>query len=160
MSYLNFTGASIVAGVLAAGGLYLGSIFSFRNAWEWSQERSIQLSAVHDRWRNWQADRADHKAEREAIRQAERGPVDVEEEFEEEEVHQPGFFGRIFGFLRRRKPVEDDLEDVPAFQRMKKRSEAARRGRPAPRLPPQHLGAPRGHASRTPARLRPSRGFN
>ena len=61
--YLNLTGASIVAGVVAAGGLYLGSNFSFRAAWEWSQERSIQLSALHDRWRNWQADRADRRAE-------------------------------------------------------------------------------------------------
>jgi S-DNA-T family DNA segregation ATPase FtsK/SpoIIIE len=122
--YFNLTGASIVAGVMAAAGLYLGSNFSFRSAWEWSQERSIQLSAWHDRWRNWQADRADRKAEQEAIRQAERGPIDVEEEFEE--VHEPGFFARIFGFLRRRKPSEDDLlDEVPAFQRMKNRPEEA-----------------------------------
>src|SRR5271170_1907880 len=33
--YLNLTGAWIVAGVFAAGGLYLGSNFSFRAAWEW-----------------------------------------------------------------------------------------------------------------------------
>ena len=118
MGYLNPTGAWIVAGVVTAGGLYLGSNFSFRAAWEWSQERSIQLAAWHDRWRNWQADRADRKAEKEAIRAAERGPVDAEDEFEEE-VHEPGFFGRIFGFMRRPKPSEEDLlEDVPAFQRM------------------------------------------
>jgi len=118
MGYLNPTGAWIVAGVLTAGGLYLGSNFSFRAAWEWSQERSIQLAAWHDRWRNWQADRADRKAEKEAIRAAERGPVDVEDEFEED-VLEPGFFARIFGFMRRPKHSEDDLlEDVPAFQRM------------------------------------------
>jgi len=66
--YVNTLGAWIVAGLLAALGIYLGSHFSFRAAWEWSQERSIQLSAWHDRWRNWQADRADRKAEKEAIR--------------------------------------------------------------------------------------------
>ena len=134
--YFNVTGAWIVAGVLAAGGLYLGSNFSFRAAWEWSQERSIQLSAVHDRWRNWQADRADQRAEREAIRQAERGPADAEEEFEEE-VREPGFFGRIFGFMRRRKASEDDLlDDVPAFQRMKNRPAEA------DEAPPRHGYAP------------------
>ena len=139
ISYFNTTGAWIVAGVLAAGGLYLGSNFSFRAAWEWSQERSIQLSALHDRWRNWQADRADQRAEREAIRQAERGPVDAQDEFEEfeEEVHEPGFFARIFGFMRRRKASEDDLlDDVPAFQRMKNRHAEA------DEAPPRHGYAP------------------
>jgi DNA segregation ATPase FtsK/SpoIIIE, S-DNA-T family len=136
IGYFNITGAWIVASVLAAGGLYLGSNFSFRATWEWSQERSIQLSAWHDRWRNWQADRADQRAEREAIRQAERGLVDIEEEIEEE-VHEPGFFGRIFGFLRRGKASEDDLlDDVPAFQRMKNRPAEA------DEAPPRHGYAP------------------
>ncbi len=125
IGYLNLTGAAIVAGVLAAGGLYLGSNFSFRAAWEWSQERSIQLSAWHDRWRNWQADRADRRAEQEAIRAAEGGPTGAEDEIEEE-VREPGFLGRVFGFLRRRKTAEDDLlDDVPAFQRMKNQSHDA-----------------------------------
>jgi S-DNA-T family DNA segregation ATPase FtsK/SpoIIIE len=123
---LNPTGAWIVAGLLAAAGLYLGSHFSFRAAWEWSQERSIQLSALHDRYRNWQADRADKRAEKEAIRAAERGHLqeygaDSEgyEPAHEFAEHKPSFFGRIFGFLRRRPPVEEDLlEDVPAFQRI------------------------------------------
>jgi S-DNA-T family DNA segregation ATPase FtsK/SpoIIIE len=119
MSYLNLTGAAIVAAVLAAGGLYLGSNFSFRAAWEWSQERSIQLSAWHDRYRNWQADKADKKAEREAIRQAELG-IPPDAELDEEEFRQPGIFARIFGFLRRRRTVEEEdlLDEVPAFQRM------------------------------------------
>src|SRR5579859_1159773 len=124
MGYLNLTGASIVAGVLAAGGLYFGSNFSFRAAWEWSQERSIQLSAWHDRYRNWQADRADKKAEREAIRAAELGPQFEEDEIEIEE-RRPGIFARMFGFLRRKRRDEDEdlLDDVPAFQRMGSRTE-------------------------------------
>ena len=121
--YLNLTGAGIVAGVVAAGGLYLGSNFSFRAAWEWSQERSIQLSALHDRWRNWQADRADRRAEANAIRQAEMGlPSQSEEEYEE--VPEPGRIARFFSFFRRRKDVDEDLlDDVPAFQRMGSRHE-------------------------------------
>jgi len=110
--------------VLAAGGLYFGSNFSFRAAWEWSQERSIQLSAWHDRYRNWQADRADKKAEREAIRAAELGPQFEEDEIEIEE-RRPGIFARMFGFLRRKRRDEDEdlLDDVPAFQRMGSRTE-------------------------------------
>jgi len=120
MGYLNLTGASIVAVVLAAGGLYFGSNFSFRAAWEWSQERSIQLSAWHDRYRNWQADRADKKAEREAIRAAEMGLEAEEDEELSAAVRRPGIFARMFGFLRRRRQEEDEdlLDDVPAFQRM------------------------------------------
>jgi DNA segregation ATPase FtsK/SpoIIIE, S-DNA-T family len=129
MGSLNLTGAWIVASVPAAGGLYLGSNFSFRAAWEWSQERSIQLAAWHDRWRNWQADRADRRAEEEAVRAAERGHVEAEEEFDaefESEVRRPGLFARMFGFMRRRRPSEEDLlEDVPAFQRIGSRVEEA-----------------------------------
>jgi DNA segregation ATPase FtsK/SpoIIIE, S-DNA-T family len=127
MSSLNLTGAAIVAAVMAALGLYVGSSFSFRAAWEWSQERSIQLTAWHDRYRNWQADRADQKAEREAIRKAEMGlelDSEAEDDAFEEEYKKPGLFARMFGFLRR-KPREDEdlLDDVPAFQRMASRAD-------------------------------------
>jgi S-DNA-T family DNA segregation ATPase FtsK/SpoIIIE len=110
--------------VLAAGGLYLGSNFSFRAAWEWAQERSVQLSAWHDRWRNWQADRADKRAEEEAIRSAERGPAHEDEELAAE-TRQPGIVARIFGFLRRKHQDEEllDPDEVPAFQRMARRQE-------------------------------------
>jgi S-DNA-T family DNA segregation ATPase FtsK/SpoIIIE len=113
-TYLNTTGAWIVAGVVAAFGLYLGSNFSFRAAWEWSQERSVQLSAWHDRYSNWQADRADRRAEAQAIREAEGGPV-----LAELEESDAGFFSRVFGFMRRRRPTAEDLiDEVPAFQRI------------------------------------------
>jgi len=122
--YVNTLGAWIVAGLLAAFGVYLGSHFSFRAAWEWSQERSIQLSAWHDRWRNWQADRADRRAEKEAIRKAELGLAqELEDPDDLEEARQPGFFARLFRGFRRSKPSDDDLlDDVPAFQRIATRS--------------------------------------
>ena len=121
---LNLPGAWIVAGVMTAAGLYLGSNFSFRVAWEWSQERSIQLSALHDRWRNWQADRADRKAEAEAIRRAEAGLADATGEEAEDEMPEPGRISRLFRFLRKkRKDPELDLDDVPAFQRMGHRTD-------------------------------------
>jgi len=123
--YVNTLGAWIVAGLLAALGIYLGSHFSFRAAWEWSQERSIQLSAWHDRWRNWQADRADRKAEKEAIRRAELGlDHELEEPEDRAEARQPGGIGRFFSFFRRRRPSEDDLlDDIPAFRRVVARSD-------------------------------------
>ena len=120
--YLNLTGAWIVAGVVAGAGIYLGSNFSFRAAWEWSQERSIQLSSWHDRWRNWQADRADRRAEANAIRHAEAG---LEEDLDDE-IREPGRISRFFGLFRRRRPSEEDLlDDVPAFQRMGSRHDEA-----------------------------------
>jgi len=132
--YLNLTGASIVAGVVAAGGLYLGSNFSFRAAWEWSQERSIQLSALHDRWRNWQADRADRKAEANALREATMGPSDDEEY---DEAPEPGRIARFFSFFRRKRAGEDDLlDDVPAYQRVGSRHEEESALMAAPGLRP------------------------
>jgi S-DNA-T family DNA segregation ATPase FtsK/SpoIIIE len=121
MAKLNLQGASILCGVLSAAGVYLGSNFSFRDAWEWCQERSVQLAAWNDRWRNWKADRADKKAEREAIHQAERGTgQDLEEaESRSAATRAPGGFARMFGFLRRKRTSDEDLlEDVPTFQRM------------------------------------------
>ncbi len=131
--YLNLTGAAILVAVLAGAGLYLGSHFSFRAAWEWFQERSIQLSAWNDRWRNWQADRADQQAEREAIRQAEQGPEFAGEEEGAAELRRPGVFARMFGLLRRPKPVDDELlDDVPAMQRMGSRLETEEAAEPSP----------------------------
>ncbi len=133
MRYLNVTGAAILAAVLAGAGLYLGSHFSFRAAWEWFQERSIQLSAWNDRWQNWQADRADKRAEREAIRQAELGPEFNPEEERAAGMRQPGLLARMFGFMRRKKSAEDDLlDDVPAVQRMGSRAEVEEEAGPSP----------------------------
>ncbi len=118
--YLNIPGASIVAGVLAAGGLYLGSNFSFRAAWEFAQERSIQLSAWHDRYRNWQADRADKRAEERAVREAELGlDPEVEDEPRAVAERKPGLFSRFLGIFRRREMTEEEmLDEIPAFRRM------------------------------------------
>jgi S-DNA-T family DNA segregation ATPase FtsK/SpoIIIE len=119
---LNPQGSWIVAGVLAAAGLYLGSNFSFRAAWEWSQQRSIQLSALHDRWQNWQADRADQKAEQKAIRQAELG-IEAGADLDEAAVRAPGRMSWLTNLFRSKPREEDLLDEVPAFQRVPSRSE-------------------------------------
>jgi S-DNA-T family DNA segregation ATPase FtsK/SpoIIIE len=136
-SYLNVTGASIVAGVLAAAGLYLGSNFSFRDAWEWAQERSIQLSAWHDRYRNWQADRADKRAEERAIRDAEHGvSPEIDREIDEEPrtvvLRKTGLMSRFLGIFRRREMSEEEmLDEIPAFQRMAHHDEEVEASTPA-----------------------------
>jgi S-DNA-T family DNA segregation ATPase FtsK/SpoIIIE len=144
--YVNVMGAWILASVLAAAGLYLGSNFSFRAAWEWSQERSIQLTAWHDRWRNWQADRADVRAEKEAVRRAELGLEDADISDSHEgfaEAKEPGIFSRFFGLFRsRRMSAEDMLDEVPAFQRMNARSAEEEEAILRPGVPYQGEQAP------------------
>ncbi|WP_263356929.1 DNA translocase FtsK [Acidicapsa ligni] len=120
--YLNTQGAWIVAAVFSCAGLYFGSNFSFQAAWGWSQERSIQLSALHDRWQNWQADRADRRAEEAAVREAERGPIDLSERMEE--MSEAGSSARtktgwFSGLFRRRQRSEEELlDEVPAVRRV------------------------------------------
>jgi S-DNA-T family DNA segregation ATPase FtsK/SpoIIIE len=144
--YVNTMGAWILSGVLAAAGLYLGSNFSFRAAWEWSQERSIQLTAWHDRWRNWQADRADARAEKEAVRRAELGIEDADLAEDREafaEAKQPGILGRFFAMFRsKRMSAEDLLDEVPAFRRMNSRSAEEEEAVLRPGVPYQGVQVP------------------
>jgi S-DNA-T family DNA segregation ATPase FtsK/SpoIIIE len=145
--YVNVAGAWILAGVLAGAGLYLGSNFSFRAAWEWSQDRSIQLTAWHDRWRNWQADKADARAEQDAVRRAELGPEEALEAEGFYEEKAPGIFSRFFSlFRRRRMSAEELMDEVPAFQRMNARSAEEDEAVLRPGVPYQSEQAP---ASRT-----------
>jgi len=119
VAYLNLRGSAILAAALACIGLYLASNFSFRAAWEWLQQRSNQLSALQDRYRNWQDDRADRKAEREAIRAAELGE-EAPDPAAAEATKRTGWLSRLF--RRNRRPgqlSEDDLlDEVPAYQRV------------------------------------------
>ena len=139
---LNLTGAAIVAGVLAAAGLYLGSSFSFRAAWEWAQERSIQLSAWHDRYSNWQADLADRRAEERAVREAELGPDGHLEFSDEEDAPKRGLLARMFGRMGKRKlSVEEELDEIPAVQRVGRRAVAQEEAAPLrPKLRPSDVG--------------------
>ncbi len=129
--YLNIRGAWLVAGVLAAAGLYFASATSFWAITETIQNRWLNFVSLHERWRNWREERAERKAERMAEREApqeqESQPgaseqVSLEsmpelvpqEDAEELAAPRPGFFARLFG--RQRAP-ETDPEDIPAFQR-------------------------------------------
>jgi S-DNA-T family DNA segregation ATPase FtsK/SpoIIIE len=55
VGYLNLQGAWLVAGVMAATGLYFASAVSF----------SVIAEGVQDRWRNWREERAEQREMRE-----------------------------------------------------------------------------------------------
>jgi DNA segregation ATPase FtsK/SpoIIIE, S-DNA-T family len=131
--YLNFQGAMLVAGVLAAAGICFASAVFFSALAETIQARWRNLVSLRDRWRNWREERAERQdkriAERELQREqenhAETGPHLVSPQIIPSPVPaanspdashdaHPGFFARLF---RRRRAVETDLEDIPAYKR-------------------------------------------
>jgi DNA segregation ATPase FtsK/SpoIIIE, S-DNA-T family len=128
--YLNIQGAWLVAGVLAAAGLYFASAISLWVVKEAAENYWLHIRSWIDRWKNWREERAELKeeemlAEREDLRAGETGPAHTlqfapapspEAEPEEEEVPYRGFFARLF---RRGKPApeSDPLDEIPAFRR-------------------------------------------
>jgi len=112
--YVNIQGAWLIAGILAAAGLYFASAVSFWAVKEGLEERWIHVVSWHDRWRNWREERAERKAESQAM--LEQQPAEVQEA---EGPARTGFLASLF----RRKRVEEQyldpnsLEDIPAFQR-------------------------------------------
>jgi S-DNA-T family DNA segregation ATPase FtsK/SpoIIIE len=156
VGYLNIQGAWLVAGALAAVGLYFASAISLWVIKEGIEDRWLHAVALHDRWRNWREERAEQKAEREAQR--------VEESESAGTEHRTSFFGSLFRH-RHGESEGDSLDEIPAFQRAAftddqipvaapalrtsiwERSAAASEA-PFPAAPPvaQKPGAP-GHAS-------------
>jgi S-DNA-T family DNA segregation ATPase FtsK/SpoIIIE len=112
VGYINIQGAWLVAGILAAAGLYFASAVSFSALKESIEERWIHVVAFHDRWRNWREARAERKAELQSQRPADPDPEPGDA------GHRPS---RFAGFFRRRDRVQNltqtSLEDIPAFQR-------------------------------------------
>ncbi len=112
VGYINIQGAWLVAGILAATGLYFASAVSFYALKEGIGERWIHVVAFYDRWRNWREERAERKAEIES-----QFPDQVDSD---EADHRPS---RLASFFRRRNHSQDkylnqtSLEDIPAFQR-------------------------------------------
>jgi S-DNA-T family DNA segregation ATPase FtsK/SpoIIIE len=103
--YLNIQGAWLVAAVLAAAGLYFASAVSFWALREGIEDRWLHALSWHDRWRNWREERAEIKAEREAIR--------AEEAERARNAMRPSRFG---GFFHRDRG-SDPMDEVPAYQR-------------------------------------------
>jgi len=132
VGYLNQQGAWLVAGMLAATGLYFASAVSFSVMVEAVQDRWLQMVNLLDRWRNWREDRAELQAEREAEFDREDQPARAQQVipgrgFEENpderadgNAESSGFStSRFAGLFRRRESASDrDPRDVPAYQRV------------------------------------------
>jgi DNA segregation ATPase FtsK/SpoIIIE, S-DNA-T family len=156
VGYINVQGAWLVAGILAATGLYFASAVSFMALKETLGDRWIHVVAWHDRWRNWREERAERKAEREAEYEAAH-PADHDEAEPEQAAQKPGFFASLFlRFAPVRNRVDDhyldqSINDIPAFRRAPLTSEDQARAETATRKtniwerapePPAHHATP------------------
>jgi len=124
VGYLNIQGAWLVAGVLAATGLYFASAVSFWAIKDSVEERWLHVVSWHDRWRNWGEERAELKAEREAMRVAEAPPLQAQQSIPGTGPEAPAEMAaerpsRLAGLFRRRPRAEagDPVDEIPAFQR-------------------------------------------
>jgi S-DNA-T family DNA segregation ATPase FtsK/SpoIIIE len=138
--YLNYKGAVIVAGVLAAAGIYFASAVFFSAFAEMIQARWRNLVSMRDRWRNWREQRAERREERLAelefqhdqeIRQ-ETGPRLVPDPvpIPRDASHdaRPSLFARLF----RRHAAEIDPVDIPAYKRVPLQPEEDEEADPRP----------------------------
>jgi S-DNA-T family DNA segregation ATPase FtsK/SpoIIIE len=131
--YLNFQGSMLVAGVLATAGICLASAVFFSAIFETLQARWRNLVSLHDRWRNWREQRAEAKearlAEHELGHERESEPETASplnspqfipdaalmaDAADASLTRRPSLFARLF----RRRPVEADPEDIPAYKRV------------------------------------------
>jgi S-DNA-T family DNA segregation ATPase FtsK/SpoIIIE len=110
IAYLNLQGAWLVAGVIAAAGLYFASAVSFWAIKESIEERWLQLRSLLDRFHNWREERAER-------RMASKGSDDLDDSDDLAASVNPVRQG-FFAFFRRRTAVESDpLDSIPAYQR-------------------------------------------
>jgi S-DNA-T family DNA segregation ATPase FtsK/SpoIIIE len=119
VGYINIQGAWLVAGILAATGLYFASAVSFAALKDSIGERWIHVVAWHDRWRNWREERAERRAghEDEARHAADSGGPGAARSAQT--ARRPGFFASLFR-RRDRDPeqyLDQSIEDIPAFRR-------------------------------------------
>jgi S-DNA-T family DNA segregation ATPase FtsK/SpoIIIE len=111
VSYVNIQGAWLIAGILAATGLYFASAVSFGILKESIGDRWIHAMAWHDRWRNWREERAERRGEI-------YGEEESTEPFEDQSANRSGFFARLFGRRQANlEPAEANINDIPAFRR-------------------------------------------
>jgi S-DNA-T family DNA segregation ATPase FtsK/SpoIIIE len=114
--YLNIQGAWLVAGGLAAAGLYFALAVSFWAIKENLEDHWFRILGWHDRWRNWREERAERREEREVEHESVDRP-DPFSSFDAPPVDQrPSRLAALF-HRRNRAPIADPLDDIPAFQR-------------------------------------------
>ncbi|HEY3707402.1 MAG TPA: DNA translocase FtsK 4TM domain-containing protein, partial [Terracidiphilus sp.] len=121
VAWLNIQGAWVVAGVLAAAGIYFALSINFGAILQSIEDRWIGLQSLHDRWRNWREDRAERRAEAEWAEDEQNNPGPAQRIFTGSpdnpepmaEVRQPSRLAALFG--RRGKNAElNPVDDIPA----------------------------------------------
>ncbi len=125
--YLNIQGAWLVAAVFAGAGVYFASAVNFWAIKQAIEDRWIHAISLNDRWRNWLEERAERKAEQEAVRTAQESPGPDQRLFsgsiggaqEATSESSPRGLGRIISLFGGRKsvPEPDPVDEIPAFQR-------------------------------------------
>ena len=116
VAYLNLRGAWLVAGALAAAGLYFATAISFAVIFEFLQARWRNLVSLHERWSNWRERRAELREAKDFSEEDEKLLPDEEPEEDEASLApRPGLFARLF---RRSRAQEIDPQEIPAFQRI------------------------------------------
>ena len=111
VAWLNLQGAWLVAGVLAAAGMYFAMAMSFRAILDWLEDRWVRMQSWHERWRNWREERAEMRAERELIEDEQKHPGPAQRIFSgameaaeaETGLHQPSRFAAFLDGGRRRQ---------------------------------------------------------
>ncbi|HZB89774.1 MAG TPA: DNA translocase FtsK [Terracidiphilus sp.] len=124
--YLNTQGAWLVAGVLALAGLYFASAVSFWTIKQFIEDRWVHVLSLNDRWRNWSEERAERRAEADAVRAEQQSPGPDQRLFSgsiddaatsEPPVKRSFSLGSLF--RRKDRSAElDPVDDIPAFQRV------------------------------------------
>jgi len=132
VAYLNIQGAWLVAGVLAAAGLYFASAISFWAVKETLENYWLHVRSWLEQWKNWREQRAELKEERRLEHaeesEAENAPAPTlrfttaaaadpnAEPDAKQPSHRWNLLARIFS-RRKSVPEVDDLEEIPAFRR-------------------------------------------
>jgi S-DNA-T family DNA segregation ATPase FtsK/SpoIIIE len=142
--YVAVQGAWVITSILALSGLYFASAVTLRTIWESMEDRWLNALSFHDRWQIWRDRRAEDREMRQAMRAAERAEArglgrksqtafasgsrrDNQDDHQSEDqdddhpqqVHQKPPSRLAALFTRKPKEEESDLEDQPAFQRIR-----------------------------------------
>jgi DNA segregation ATPase FtsK/SpoIIIE, S-DNA-T family len=121
--YLNIQGAWLVAAAFAVCGLYFASAISFWVIRESFAERWTQFCSLRDRWRERRDARAEQRAESESLSAERNEPVPFPKLVsadEPDEMPEPSAsrLSRLFSFFKRRRASQQDqLDEIPAYQR-------------------------------------------
>ncbi|MFZ0392751.1 MAG: DNA translocase FtsK [Terracidiphilus sp.] len=143
VAWLNRQGAWLVAGVLAAAGIYFAMAVSLRAILDSLEDRWVRMQAWRDRRRDRRQEREEIRAERELIDDEQKHPGPAQRIFSgamdspdaDSGVRPPSRFAAFFA--RRAKPAQrNPVVEIPAFQRVVERPDETPHREPLPLTEP------------------------